>query len=139
MADLEFRIGELRLNPELIRFFGEASYYASHKFIVRASDSKVLIYSCVSKRHRELVPCFSLDREEIVGGGSLYIDKKDLLTLDDSAPFDYGRIPAKAALRFAELVLPELDRFQIEASGIMPPPDWHYMFDIHPFWDHYGY
>jgi hypothetical protein len=136
MADLEFGIGRLKLNSEVIKYEGLSPYHASHKFVVEAIDNKVLIYSCVSARHRDVVKSFCLNPGNIVGGGSLYLDSRNLLTLDDLS-IDYGRIPSKAAYKFAELILPALRGQNIVADGIMPMPSWTYMFDINAYWDYF--
>jgi hypothetical protein len=138
MTNLEFGIGKIKLNHELIRYEGSSPYQANHKFLVEAIGSKVLIYSCVASRHRDVASFFSLRGRDIVGGGSLYINRNSLLTLDDFSQ-DYGRIPSKAAMKFAELIYPELYLQGVLADGIMPLPGWSYMFDIRSFWDGFEY
>jgi len=129
MAELEFIIGGLNIVPEILKFEGFNSYAASHKFVVDALGNRVAIYVAPGGIHRNVIDIFNLDGKQ-VGGGSIYINGKDELVLDDYST-NYGSIPKIAAQRFAELVAPELKKLGLNVRGIAVNPD---QFKLNPFW-----
>ena len=120
MADLEYRIGGMDVNPDRLRFEGFDSYHASHKFVAEALDNAVSIYVSQQKRHAQVVEHFGV-RGQTVGGGSCYLNGENQLVLDDFSG-DYDAIPKEIAQRFAELMLPELEKLGVEVEGIAVNP-----------------
>jgi hypothetical protein len=135
MAGLEYRIGGLKIDPKHLKYEGIDPYDAGHKFdpyeayhkfVVEAKDSIVSIYVIEAHCHYSIVLKQKVDENKLVGGGSFYLDKDGQLVLDNYSD-DYGAIPKKAALRFAELILPqivpELGKSGIQLHGIIADPN----------------
>ena len=120
MVDLEYRIGGIHVNPDRLRFEGSDPYGASHKFIVEALDNIASIYVAQGSRHKHVAERFKVSGRE-VGGGSCYLNGENQLVLDDFSG-DYGAIPKEVAQRFAELMLPELEKLGVEVKGIAVNP-----------------
>ncbi len=130
MKNLEYKIGELEINPDKLRFDGPIPYYSSHKFVVELVNDIASIYVAEGERHMYIALKFGLDESHLVGGGSLYLDREGRLVLNDYSG-DYGAIPKAVAKRFAELIIPELKKIGIEVDEIEVNPCESY---INDFW-----
>lgn len=135
MADLEYTIGGLNVNPNSLRFAGNDPHDASHKFVAEALDHVVSIYVAEEKRHMHIAGRFGIREERLVGGGSCYLNGDGQLVLNDCSG-DYHGIPKEAARRFAELMIPELKKLGVEAKGIVVNP---HNADLHSFWRENGF
>ena len=147
---LEYKIGKLEMNPEKIGFrrwevmldLGDRKKYGllhapddSHLFVVEALENLASIYVASKRYHERVVEQFGLNEKHIVGGGGCYINPQRELVLDEYSG-DYGAIPKEAAQRFAELILPELQKLGVEISGIAVNPN---EFDLRSFWREKGF
>lgn len=135
MADLEYRIGGLNVNPGILGFTGSEPYSANHKFIAEASGNVVSIYVAEGKKHRHVVEKFNLPNRRLVGGGSCYLNAEEQLVLDDFSG-DYNAIPKEVAQRFAELMLPELEKLGVRVNGIAVNPKKYFM---NSYWQEHGF
>jgi hypothetical protein len=120
MVDLEYRIGGMDIDPGMLKYVGADPYNANHKFVAKALDNAVLIYVAQGRRHKHIAGIFNVI-VNLVGGGSCYLNDKNQLVLDDYSG-DYDAIPKDAAQKFAELMLPELQKLGVEISGIAVNP-----------------
>ena len=137
--NLEYRIGGLD-DPD---FFCKEDP-KSHRFIVEAVDKKVSIYVSVDMgAHDDVAARFNIpikrevgeDNCNIVGGGYCYLNSEGQLVLDDYS-YDYGAIPKNVALKFAELMIPELKKSEIEVNGVAVNP---YQGSLNRFWRDLGF
>lgn len=131
MAALEYLIGKLTINTELLTHKG-TPYKSPHKFVVEnRRNSAVAIYVGPANRHDDLAIDNNLNRstEYLVGGGSFYLDAENRLNLN-SVSTDYGFVPIAAAQKFAILIVPQLP-IEIVPQAIITEP-----FDLKPntFW-----
>ena len=120
MTNLEYRIGRMDIDPGRLKFEDSDPYEAIHKFVVEALDRVLSIYITRRSRHKYVAEEFKV-RGQIVGGGSCYLNSKNQLVLDDFSG-DYEAIPKEVAQRFAELMLPELEKIGVEVKGIAVNP-----------------
>lgn len=122
MKNIEYRIGGLDINPKAFKFEGKDPYGAGHLFVVEALDNILSIYVAETYRHYRVVKRFGLDESKIVGGGSCYLNKDEQLVLNDYSG-DYNAITKESAQIFAELIIMELAKFDIQVKGIFVDPD----------------
>jgi hypothetical protein len=139
MQDLEYRIGALKIDPNHLKYDGidhyDADhwfdpYEAHHKFVVEAKDATVSIYIIEAHSHHWIVLQQKLDEDALVGGGSIYLDTVGRLVISDYSD-DYRSIPKSAAQKFAQLLLPELEKQGIELNGVVVDTSER---RIHGFW-----
>ncbi|MFH1072277.1 MAG: hypothetical protein V1743_02510 [Nanoarchaeota archaeon] len=134
MADLEYRIGGMDIKPDRLRFEGLDSYEARHKFVVEARGNEVAIYVTQGRSHKNVTERFDI-LENKVGGGSCYLNGENQLVLDDFSGV-YKAIPKEVAQRFAELILPELEKLGVEVNGIAVNP---FESRMNPYWIAQGF
>jgi hypothetical protein len=132
--NLEYRIGGIDINLDRIRFSGIDLYDAYHKFVVQTVNNQAEIYVACANRHYKVADKFKLT-EEIVGGGSCYIDKSEKLVLNDYSG-DYKAIPKEAAQKFLELLVPELQKQGIQTNGAVADPK---LSKLNEFWKNRGF
>lgn len=120
MADLEYRIGGMDVHPHSLRFEGSNPHNAWYKFVAEAEDNVVSIYVAGGFNHDDIVKKFGVKGQK-VGGGSCYLNGENQLVLDDFSSY-YDAIPKEVAQRFAELILPELEKLGIKVDGIAVDP-----------------
>jgi len=139
MADLEFRIGNIELmstHPILLNNSTGDPYASRNKFIVVAENNLYDIYVAERDGHDRVYAAYDLritrqgNNCDIVGGGSVYLDTdKTLCVGSDSS--QYGPVPRVVALKFAELLKPELINLGIKVNNIkatttgVSKPYWH--------------
>ncbi len=118
MTDLEYKIGQLEVNPKrIVQFEGTYSTNINHRFIVTISNNLALIYVAEEQSHYNIHQKYCKD-EEVVGGGFCIINEnKKFVILEKST--DYKGIPKPIALEFAKLIVPELQDRNIEVEGIL--------------------
>ncbi|MBI2631759.1 hypothetical protein HYW75_02040 [Candidatus Pacearchaeota archaeon] len=114
----EFRVGGLYILLGIFRFSMPERYAqeAEHKFVVEAKNTLLSIYVAPGG-HSYVAGRFELDRDRLVGGGSCYLDKEDNLILNDYSN-NFGAIPKVVAQRFAELLIPEVNKLGLEVKAI---------------------
>ncbi len=120
MTDLKYRIGGIKISPDRLKFGGFDPYNSSHKFVVEALDDVISIYIAEGYRHSYISEKFSI-RGKRVGGGSCYLDNENRLVLNDYS-VSYYAIPKEVAQKFAELIIPELNKLEIKVTGIVAEP-----------------
>lgn len=119
LDNLEYRIGGLEINPEHLK---RESYRPAHLFVVNHEENAVAIYVAEAGRHYQVCPKFEVSLDGIVGGGFFYLDDKSQLVLGDYSG-DYYGIPKHAAERFAELLVPEMQKQGIDVDGYQESPN----------------
>jgi len=129
MVGLEYKTGGLRINPRDLRFDGNNPYYAPHKFIVGVSGNALAIYVGLGERHRDVAEMFNIPGKR-VGGGSFYLNCHGELMLNDYSGA-YKGVPKIVAQKFAELLLPELEKLDVKVEGVVVNPDERH---LNPFW-----
>ncbi len=137
MENLEYRIGELDISPTLIKFNGpeRLSHDADYKFVVEAINNSISIYVRGGGGHSYVAGQFGIQKDRIVGGGSCYLDRENNLVLNNYST-NYGSIPKVVAQRFAELMLPEVQKLGVEVRGIAVNPK---ESEIHSYWREKGF
>ena len=130
MANLEYRIGELKIDTEKLKFTGEDAQETLHKFVVQAADKTASIYVAPAGGHVHVAQHFELDETNIVGGGVLYMDRNERFVLGGYSG-KYKAIPRKAAEIFAELILPRLEEQGIKPYGVRIATAEH---ELHEYW-----
>lgn len=136
MTNLEFKIGILNINPNRLLFEESNPYKAAHKFVVEKQDNNVIaIYVGQKLCHAEVANQFKLQKNRIVGAGSFYLDYENKLVLNDSSSI-YDAIPKEIAQKFAELIVPELEKHHVKVNGIAVKPEEHLM---HQYWRDLGF
>ncbi len=128
--DLEYRIGGLKIHPDLIRYEGDNPRNADHKFVAEALGNVVSIYVAGGGKHSDVTRRFNLSESALVGGGSCYTNAQGQLVLDDYS-MDYRAIPKLVAQTFAELIVPELRKQGVNIRDIAVNPDSE---EINSFW-----
>ena len=136
MKELECQVGGLKIVPECIRHEGIQAYDSPHLFVVaRAKEGVVSVYVARGPSHSSIAKQFGLRGRSFPGGGSCYLDGEDKLVLNDYSS-SFGAIPKQVAQRFAELLVPELEKLGIHPTGIEADPKEE---RIHPFWEDMGF
>ena len=126
MECLEYRVGGLEIDLERI---GPSRLGEEHKFVVEAIDNIASIYVTQTLGHQLVGEIFRLAKPRIIGGGSLYL-LDDKLFLNNYSK-DYGSISKVAAQKFAELIIPELEKQGVKPIGIVANPNEDY---INNYW-----
>lgn len=134
MEKLEYKIGRLNISLGNLLFTGTKPYEAGHKFVVESLKDTVLIYVTKATTHRSVADYFNLE-ELKVGGGSFYLNTERDLVLNDFSS-EYNAIPKEAAQKFAELIVPQLEKLGVEVRGIAVDPK---EIDAHWFWEEKGF
>lgn len=160
MTNLEYKIGELQVNSERLKLFSRPrsdTRDAGHKFVVGALDSQVSIYvaevltedsldigptasGAKGYSHNDVVQKFGISEETIVGGGRCYLTDEGLLVLNDFSG-KYKAIPKAAARKFAQLMLPELEKIGIVVREIAAYPT-EFLWgkdNVNPYWRNQGF
>ena len=131
MTSLEYRLGGIDINVNLLSETTQSSSYPNHKFVTEILGNIVSLYvahidgnhlsSRYRFKHKDVVDKWNLDSNNIVGGGSLYIHKGELV-LDDYS-FDYYAIPKEVALIFGDMISLELEKLGIKTTGVVVNPE----------------
>ena len=123
MADFTYKIGGLDINPGLMKFEETDPCRSRHKFIVRLKGDVLAIYFCETTRHRFVAARFGIyqDDPDILGGGSIYTDTEDRLTLNDYSA-QYGGVPKIVAAEFGKLVRPEIENLHLKVVDLVANP-----------------
>lgn len=135
MVNLEYRIGELSINPSKLRFEGEDPRNAGHKFVTEAIDNVIFMYVAEEAKHTQVADKFNIPEKRRVGGGSCYLNARSYLVLD-SYSGEYGSIPKEAAQQFAELLRIQLEKSGVQVSGITVDTD---RWQFETYWKQRGF
>ena len=119
MPEPKYQIGEMDLDPDRIRFtprqFDSDAYGALHKFVVACSNGTATLYVSYGN-HLNVAKRFELDHSIIAGGGSLYIDSEETLTLNDTSS-NFGRAPRLVRQKLLDILAAELKARGIEVKA----------------------
>ena len=101
MEDLEFRIGSIdKMDLDCLERTPINPYSAYHKFIVTEENGVYDMYVAEHDTHNGVYDAYDIghtrDKFQIVGGGSVYIDKNKNLCVGSHSGL-YGAIPKKVA------------------------------------------
>lgn len=119
MKKLEYEIGNLDIKDYLLKFNGIDPYDAGHLFITTHEKGKIRLYVSNVLNHSEIVDRFSnqIENEQVVGGGSFYMDSQDCLNINDYSG-SFKAIPRFIALNIGKKCIPILKEKGINVKGI---------------------
>lgn len=110
-------IGGMMIEPDDLHFIGSDPYNAVHKFVVAVQEDLLRIFVSIARSHYEVRNAFKLKDEDIVGGGSVYIDRSNILHLGDYSA-DYNTIPKDIAEEFAQKIAELIrDTYHVQVDG----------------------
>jgi len=108
MVDLEYRIGEIEVDPKRIEDL--------HLFVVRGSVDEVKIYISRHNSHSSVVDKYGLGYSRIIGGGLVSLGNNKLRI--GGASDKFGSIPKYAIENFGNLVADNLTNQGIKIDEI---------------------
>ena len=120
---LEYKVG--KLNIDVKRFKHSKTDTLSHGYIVESKGEELYIHVSSNftgvSSHKNIATDFSILEEDIVGGGSIYVDSKGYLILDDLCT-SYDSVPKGVAENLAKALLFDLSVKGIDVEGIKANP-----------------
>jgi hypothetical protein len=132
---VHYAIGRCEIDPGSIVYTGNDVYReAAHKCIVeQRGEDEVAIFVCPAKGHQAVSEHFrwQLKEDKLIGGGSVYIDRDDVLVVG-SYSGTYGFLPFSAAERFAAALFRECRQRDIPVKAARGDPE--VKGTLHPFW-----
>jgi len=110
--ELKLEIKEIELHPYKL-WFKHENNEADHKFLVYRQENSLLLYLSDTDYHAAIAGRYNLKESNIIGGGDFYLEKekgKTIFVLSGSSG-KYKGIPREILNDFAELLLPELQKY----------------------------
>lgn len=120
---LQYKVG--KLNIDINKFKRSKTDTISHGYIVESKGEELYIhvssnFTGVSSHKNIATDCGVLE-EDIVGGGSIYVDSKNYLVLDDLC-MPYDAVPKGVAENLAKALLFDLGVKGIDVDGVKADP-----------------
>lgn len=111
---MECRIGKLGINPQFLPYDDtdkmnrETANGPYHLFVIEVRGHIASIFVGDQRSHNSVVCALELKREDIRGGGFLYLDPDNRLTLGDFSG-SFGSVPEVLLERFVSLIAAQLN------------------------------
>jgi len=129
LADtLECRIGALKLSPGFLKYDDTVEKHPEvdgnpyHLFVVAVRDRIASIFVSGERGHSGVANALHIDVKEIEGGGFLYVDPNNRLTLAGFSG-SFGSVPGILLEKFATLIVRELEGGDAIIAGTKVNPD----------------
>jgi len=125
---MKCRIGGLRINPQFLPYDDtdkmnrETDNGPYHLFVIEVRDQIASIFVGDQRTHNSVVCAIHLSRDDIQGGGFLYLDPDNRLTLGDSSG-SFGSAPEVLLERFVSLIAAQLNGNGTNIAGTKVKPD----------------
>jgi len=134
IREVDLQIGALEIDKDCLKFDGHVRYDASHKFIVEARENVALLFMCPANSHPNVARHFRKSDAQLVGGGSVFLTRDDILYICDYSGKCGGPLPQVVAQKFAEMVAEALRTTHgLEIKGAVGDPNFTY-YDVLPYW-----
>lgn len=125
MTDLTYKVGKLKINASTFKC--SKTDRVSHGYVVEFKGNEMYIHvSSVftgASSHKNIAVDCGVPENDIVGGGSIYINSENYLVLDDLCE-PYGTVPTETAKRLAKALLFDLNTmgFDVDVESIKANP-----------------
>ncbi len=120
--------------------FSEPPFISGHRYLVKALDNVLSFYVAYQKHHSDVAQEFgfnpSMGKNDLVGGGSVYLDRQGILRVGETSGA-YGVIPISVAENFGKALSEKvgkeygkIQRVKVDVERGSKQP--------HNFWRHFS-